>query len=203
MSNILKEIQKILPEGKISDAAFEGANIVLYTKDKDYFFDNKGTIKAAVDQFKKRIELRPDPAMCMQQEKAEEIIKKIIPEEAGIQEFIFDAPRSMVMIHADKPGLVIGKQGEILKEIKEKTLWIPLIKRIPPIRSKLIESIRSILYEKADERKKFLDGVGHRIYDGWMREKKHEWVRLSFHPSIIDTMTYTIKKFLAFICFFI
>ena len=180
MSNILKEIQKILPEGKISDAAFEGANIVLYTKDKDYFFDNKGTIKAAVDQFKKRIELRPDPAMCMQQEKAEEIIKKIIPEEAGIQEFIFDAPRSMVMIHADKPGLVIGKQGEILKEIKEKTLWIPLIKRIPPIRSKLIESIRSILYEKADERKKFLDGVGHRIYDGWMREKKHEWVRLSF-----------------------
>jgi len=180
MSNILKEIQKILPEGKISDAAFEGANIVLYTKDKEYFFDNKGTIKAAVDQFKKRIELRPDPAMCLQQEKAQEIIKKIIPEEAGIQEFIFDAPRSMVMIHADKPGLVIGKQGEILKEIKEKTLWIPLIKRIPPIRSKLIESIRSILYEKADERKKFLDGVGHRIYDGWMREKKHEWVRLSF-----------------------
>ena len=180
MSNILKEIQKILPEGKISDAAFEGANIVLNTKDKEYFFDNKGTIKAAVDQFKKRIELRPDPAMCLQQEKAQEIIKKIIPEEAGIQEFIFDAPRSMVMIHADKPGLVIGKQGEILKEIKEKTLWIPLIKRIPPIRSKLIESIRSILYEKADERKKFLDGVGHRIYDGWMREKKHEWVRLSF-----------------------
>ena len=61
---------------------------------------------------------------------------EIIPAEAGAQEFIFDPPRSMVIIHADKPGLVIGKQGEILKEIKEKTCWIPLIKRLPPIRSK-------------------------------------------------------------------
>ena len=33
MGDILKEIIKVLPEGKISDAAFEGANIVLYSKD--------------------------------------------------------------------------------------------------------------------------------------------------------------------------
>ncbi|MBT5342256.1 beta-CASP ribonuclease aCPSF1, partial [Candidatus Woesearchaeota archaeon] len=84
------------------------------------------------------------------------------------------------IIHADKPGVVIGKQGEILKEIKAKTMWVPLIKRNPPIRSKLIESIRSVLYENADYRKKFLDKTGHRIYDGWLREKKHEWVRISF-----------------------
>ncbi|MBU0470489.1 MAG: beta-CASP ribonuclease aCPSF1 [Nanoarchaeota archaeon] len=179
MADILKEIIKVLPEGKISDAAFEGANIVLYTKDKDYFLDNKGTIKIAVKEFRKRIELRSDPFLCMEPEKAEKIIKKIIPEEAGAQEFIFDPPRSQIIIHADKPGLVIGKQGEILREIKEKTAWVPLIKRLPPIRSKLIESIRSVLYENAAERKKFLDKTGHRIYDGWIREKKHEWVRLS------------------------
>jgi len=35
MSEILKEILKNLPDDKISDAVFEGANIVLYTKDKD------------------------------------------------------------------------------------------------------------------------------------------------------------------------
>ncbi|PIZ51339.1 beta-CASP ribonuclease aCPSF1 [Candidatus Woesearchaeota archaeon CG_4_10_14_0_2_um_filter_33_13] len=180
MADILKEIIKTLPEGKISDAAFEAANIVLYTKDKDYFLDNKGTIKEAVSKFKKRIEVRPDPSVCMPMEKAEKMIKKIIPEEAGASEFIFDSPRSQLIIHADKPGVVIGKQGEILREIKEKTFWVPLIKRIPPIRSKLIESIRSVLYENADYRKKFLDKTGHRIYDGWLREKKHEWVRLSF-----------------------
>ncbi|MBI4983162.1 beta-CASP ribonuclease aCPSF1 [Candidatus Woesearchaeota archaeon] len=180
MADILKEIIKILPEDKISDAAFEGANIVLYTKDKNYFLDNNGTVKAAVQQFKKRIELRPDPLLCLELEKAEKEIKKIIPEEAGIQELIFDPPRSLVYIHADKPGLVIGKEGELLRDIRTKILWVPLIKRIPPIRSKLIESIRSVLYENADYRKKFLDKTGHRVYDGWLREKKHEWVRVSF-----------------------
>jgi uncharacterized protein len=180
MADILKEIIKTLPTNKVSDAAFEAANIVLYTKDKDYFFDNKGTIRSAVKQFKKRIEVRPDPSMCMEMEKAEALIKKIIPKEAGASEFIFDPPRSQVIIHAEKPGVVIGKSGEVLKEIREKTLWVPHIKRIPPIRSKLIESIRSVLYENADYRKKFLDKTGHRIYDGWLREKKHEWVRISF-----------------------
>ena len=179
MADILKEIQKVLPEGKVSDAAFEGANIVLYTKDKEYFLDNKGTILKAVKEFKKRIELRPDPSMCMEMEKAEKEIKKLISDEAGIQQFIFDPPRSQVIIHADKPGLVIGKQGEFLRLISGKTFWVPHVKRVPPMRSKLIESIRSVLYENADYRKKFLDKTGHRIYDGWIREKKHEWVRLS------------------------
>lgn len=180
MPDILKEIIKVLPDGKISDAAFEAANIVLYTKDTDYFLDNKGTIREAVQEFKKRIELRPDPSVCLDREKAEKIIKEIIPDEAGAQDFIFDPPRSQVIIHAEKPGLVIGKQGDLLKEIRAKTYWVPLIKRVPPIKSKLIESIRGVLYENADERKKFLDKTGHRIYDGWVREKKHEWVRLSF-----------------------
>lgn len=180
MPDILKEILKVLPEGKISDATFEAANIVLYTKDKDYFLDNQGTIRRAVEQFKKRIELRPDTSLCLDQKEAEKIMKKIVPEEAGADEFIFDAPRSQVIIHADKPGLVIGKQGELLREIAAKTSWVPFVKRIPPLRSKLIESIRSVLYENADYRKKFLDRTGHRIYDGWLREKKHEWIRVSF-----------------------
>ena len=55
MADILKEIVKKLPENCISEATYEAANIVLYTKDKDYFLDNKSTIKAAVKEFKKRI----------------------------------------------------------------------------------------------------------------------------------------------------
>jgi uncharacterized protein len=179
MPNILKEIIKVLPDDKISDATFEAANIVLYTKDKEYFKDNKGTILKAVKEFKKRIELRPDPSLCLEMEKAEKIIKELVPKESGVQELIFDPPRSQVIVHADKPGLVIGKQGDLLREISSKTFWVAHVKRVPPIRSKLIESIRSVLYENAEERKKFLDKTGHRIYDGWIRQKKHEWVRLS------------------------
>jgi uncharacterized protein len=111
MSKIMKEIMSMLEEDKISAAAFEGANIVLYTKDKDYFFDNEGSIKRVVDAIKKRVELRPDPAITMDQEKAEEAIKGILPEEAGVDKILFDAQRSIVTIEAEKPGLAIGKQG--------------------------------------------------------------------------------------------
>ncbi len=180
MADITKEILKQLPEKSISDAAFEGANIVLYTKDKEFFLDNNGLIKKIVDDIKKRVELRPDPSITMDMEKAEKEIKKIISKEAGIDHVIFDPQRSRVIIEVAKPGLAIGKQGSFLSEIRSKTLWVPLIRRKPAIRSKLIENIRAVLYKESDYRRKFLDKTGHRIYDGWIREKKHEWIRVSY-----------------------
>jgi KH/beta-lactamase-domain protein len=180
MVDIIKEILKQLPEGSISDAAFEGANIVLYTKDKEFFLNNNGMIKRIVDDIKKRVELRPDPSITMDMEKAEKEIKKIIPKEAGIDQVMFDPQRSRVIIEAAKPGLAIGKQGSFLSDIRGSTLWVPLIRRKPAIRSKLIENIRAVLYKESDYRRKFLDKTGHRIYDGWIREKKHEWIRISY-----------------------
>ena len=180
MTDIIKEILKHIPKGKISEACFEGANIVLYTKDEDFFLNNTGIIKKIVDEIKKRIELRPDPAITLDLEKAEKEIKALIPKEAGISNIIFDSQRSIVVIEAEKPGLAIGKQGSVLREIRTKTLWIPLIQRTPAIRSKLIENIRAVLYQNSDYRRKFLDKTGHRIYDGWIRGKKEEWIRISY-----------------------
>ena len=180
MADILKEILEKLPKGSISEATFEAANIVLYTKDKEFFFNEMNKIRELVREFKKRIELRPDPSTCMKREDAELAIKKLVPKEAGIQDLIFDPPRSVVIVHAEKPGVIIGKGGDVLKKIKEKTLWIPVVKRLPPIRCKLIESVRAVLYENADYRKKFLAKTGHRVYDGWLRAKKQEWIRLTF-----------------------
>src|SRR6056297_2567192 len=180
MADILKEINKVFPKGTISESLYEGANIVIYTKDKEFFKNNKEIVKEAVNKFKKRIEIRPDPSLCMEIEEAKKLLKKLIPKDAGADEFIFDPPRSEVVIHADKPGVIIGKRGEGLRELREKTYWVPLVKRNPPIKSKLIEGIRSVLYENADYRKKFLNKVGHKVYDGWLRDKEHEWVRVSY-----------------------
>ena len=183
-SEIIKEILKFIPEGKISDVNFEGANIVLYTKKKDFFLDNGGIIKGIVDQIKKRIELRPDPSICMEREKAEKAIRKIIPEEAKLGNLIFDQQRSIVIIEAEKPGIVIGKDGDILQEIRKKVLWVPIIRRTPSIRSQLIENIREVLYQNNDYRRKFLHKTGERIYNGWLRrQKKEEWIRVTYLGS--------------------
>jgi uncharacterized protein len=183
MTQILKEILNQIPKGKISDAVFEGANIVLYTKDKDFFFNDQNLIREIVNMIKKRIELRPDPSITLDREKTEKLINKLIPKEAGVDQIIFDPQRSIVIIEAEKPGLAIGKQGEHLKKIKKQTLWVPVIKRTPAIRSQIIENIRSVLYNNSDYRRKFLHKVGQRIYNGWMRGKKSEWIRISYLGS--------------------
>ncbi len=183
MSEILNEILKDLPDNKISDAGFEGANIVLYTKDKDFFLNNSGIIRDIVNKIKKRVELRPDPSITHDREVAEKEIKDIIPEEAKIDQIIFDPQRSIVIIEAEKPGIAIGKQGENLKAIRKKTLWVPVIKRTPAIRSQIIENIRAVLYQNSDYRRKFLNKVGKRIYNGWLRAKKEEWIRISYLGS--------------------
>ncbi len=178
---IIDEILENIPkDAEISQCTFEGANIILYTKSKDFFLNNSASIKDIVNLIKKRIELRPDPSITLDMEKAEAVIKKVIPEEAMVSNVIFDPQRSQVIIETQKPGLAIGKAGELLREIKKQTLWVPLIRRTPSIRSKLIESIRQVLYENNDFRKKFLDQVGKRIYNGWIRGKREEWVRLTF-----------------------
>ncbi len=180
MADIIKEILKMLPEGKISDAVFEGANIVLYTKDKAFFLNDEGAIRAAVSSFKKRIELRPDPSISEGQEESEKEIRKILPADSGIANIVFEPQRSLVTIECEKPGLAIGKQGALLRDIREKCFWVPIIRRTPAIRSILIENIRAVLFQNSEYRRKFLDKVGHRIYDGWIREKKNEWVRITF-----------------------
>ena len=60
MADILKDILKELPSKAIETANFEGANIVLYTKDKRFFHEGEGQIRKIVNTIKKRIELRAD-----------------------------------------------------------------------------------------------------------------------------------------------
>ena len=179
MTDIIDEIMNELPsDAKVSDTYFEGANIIIYTSSKDFFLNKGEVIRKVVQKIKKRVELRPDPSLCMGIEKAEKEIKKIAPKDAVVTDVIFDPQRSVVMIEAEKPGSMIGKQGEVLREIKKKTLWVPIIKRTPIIRSQIIENIRSVLYQNNDYRKKFLNKVGHRIYDGYSKGKKEEWIKV-------------------------
>ena len=180
MVKIIDEVMKELPpDSDISEALFEAANIVLYTKNKDFLFDNKGIIKKIVDDLKKRVEVRADPSIVMDIEDAKETIKKILPTDTGEVNIIFDPQRSRVIIEAEKPGLAIGKGGDILKEIKKATLWTAIVRRIPPMRSQLIENIRQVLYDYSDYRRKFLHKVGKRIYEGWTKSKRDEWIRLT------------------------
>ncbi len=177
--DILKNITDQL-KGQITEASFEGANIVLYTDNANFFREGEPQIKEIVDKIKKRVELRSDQKILTDQKKTEEEIKKIVPPEAEITDLIFDIQRSIVIIEAKKPGMVIGKQGSILNEIRRTTLWTPHVQRSPAIKSKITENIREVLYANNNYRRKFLNSIGTKIYKEWNPEKVDEWVRLTF-----------------------
>jgi len=181
--DIVKKILSELPQDAVKAACFEGANIILYTEKKDFFLEGESNVKDVVSKIKKRIELRADESLLMDKEKAKTFIEGIVPSDAEIMQTIFDENRSVVIIEAKKPGIVIGKSGEILKEIRKSTFWMPQVKRSPAIESKITDAIRRVMYVNGAYRKKFLNSIGKRIYKEWNPEKKEEWVRLSILGS--------------------
>src|SRR3989344_4085438 len=139
-------------KGKITEAGFEGANIVLYTDNENFFKEGESEVKKIVNEIKKRIELRADEKILLSQEDTEKEIRRIVPEDAEITKIIFDVHKSIVVLEAKKPGLAIGKMGSILEEVKKATFWSPQVQRSPAINSKIVESIREVLYDNDNYR---------------------------------------------------
>ncbi len=178
MATILKELEESLPKDtQVTEIKFEASELVLYTKNRDFFRNCEPLIKEIVGRLKKRIEVRPDPSITTNPEDAVKIIKSIVSEEAGIQEIYFEPELGKVVIGCLKPGLVIGKGGEIYKRIRDETLWLPKIERSPALKSDVVSAVRSLLHTEMDYRKKFLNRIGQKI--SLRKEVEDEWVRLS------------------------
>ncbi|MAG40077.1 beta-CASP ribonuclease aCPSF1 [Candidatus Pacearchaeota archaeon] len=179
MADILGTIKEQLPRGTVKDTIFEGANIVVYTTDVSFFKSGESNIKEVVNSIKKRVELRADKSILMDKEHTEKKIREILPEEADITQIIFDPQRSTVVIEAKKPGLAIGRDGSLLKEVKNITMWTPKVQRSSAIKSKITDKIREVLYMDNNYRKKFLNSIGEKIYREWSPDKIEEWVRVT------------------------
>ncbi len=179
-NNILKELEKNLPvNAKITEVKFEGPEIILYTKNKAFFKSNEKVIKEIVSSLKKRIEVRPDLTITMDQEETKKKIEEIVPKEAGIKAIYFEPELGKVVIESQKPGMVIGKGGETYKKIKNETLWLPKIERAPAIESPVVRAVRNLLHTEIDYRKKFLNSIGQKINTAASKEGKEPWVRIS------------------------
>ncbi|MBI2075940.1 MAG: beta-CASP ribonuclease aCPSF1 [Candidatus Aenigmarchaeota archaeon] len=174
---ILDDVKAELPKtAMISEITYEGSELIFYTKSKEFFRESTSLIRRIVDKIKKRVEVRADPSIVLDEEKTAEFIRSTVPAEAGIKDIYFEPEFAKVVIHAEKPGLVIGKSGETLIEIKEKTLWMPDIKRAPVIDSEVIKSIRKMLHKEVAYRKKFMNELGKKIYSPG---KDVEWIRMT------------------------
>ncbi len=176
MLEILKKVKESLPKEIVSRIELEGSEIIVYTNDREFFKSHEDIVRAVVEKLKKRIEVRPEKGLNIDQKAAKEIIKEIVPEDAKIKDIYFEPERSLVIIAAEKPGLVIGRGGETFRRIRNETLWVPRIERVPPIKSDVIEGIRKMLHKEVKFRKRFLNSIGEKIFTN--RETGRDWIRV-------------------------
>jgi len=157
-------LQKIPEEIGITRIEFEGPRLAIYTKKPESLADDQSIIAEIARLIKKRIVVRSDPSVRLVEAVAERQLREVIPEEAGINQIVFDPTLGEVTIEVAKPGLAIGKGGLNIQGIFKRTKWYPVIVRSPPIPSMTIMQIRSYLYSKSKEREKFLRETGENIF---------------------------------------
>ena len=151
-------------EAEITRIEFEGPALAIYTKRPEILTEQSHIIADIVNVIRKRIVVRSDPSVRLEEKEAEHKVTEIIPKEAEITNVTFDPSLGEIIIEAKKPGMVIGKNGSELQKIVRETRWRPRILRSPPLPSKIVAHMRHYLHSESKERERILRTAGERIF---------------------------------------
>jgi len=163
LKELRDKINERVPAGiRVTEVEFEGPELVIYTDDPKRFADEADLIRVLARDLRKRIVVRP--TILEDPEKAATDIRAVVPESSGITDIFFDPDTGEVLIEAEKPGVVIGKNGITLREITKHIGWTPKVVRTPPIESSTVKQVRQYLRSVNEERKTFLRTIGRRIH---------------------------------------
>ena len=176
LKELKDKINEKVPSGiTVSDVEFEGPELVIYTDDPKKFADEADLIKVLARDLRKRIVVRPN--VLEDPDRAIGEIRAVVADNAGITDIFFDADTGEVLIEAEKPGVVIGKNGATLREITKHIGWTPKVVRTPPIESSTVKQVRQYLRSVNEDRKIFLRTIGRRIHRDIT--SKDQWARVT------------------------
>jgi len=176
LEQTLEITSQLAPGVEITNVDLEGPLIVVYTKDMEFFADHPEIIRKIAQTIRRRISVRPDPSLLMDEKEAKEEILKIVPKEAGIRDIYFVPETGEVVIEAESPREVIGENGQLLNEIKKRVKWAPRVVRAPPLESKIVKEMREYLKLVREERREILRNIGKRINRPPLSGE--QWVRI-------------------------
>ncbi|MFB6296983.1 MAG: beta-CASP ribonuclease aCPSF1 [Salinirussus sp.] len=178
LDEMRSQIEAEVPDDiTITEVTYEGPELVVYTRDPKQFARNGDLVRRLASKLRKRITVRPDPAVLSKPVDARERIRQVIPDDAGVADLDFHLDTGEVVIEADKPGMVIGRHGSTLREITQEVGWTPEVVRTPPIESSTVKNVRNFLKQERDERRDVLERIGRQIHREEMADD--EWVRIT------------------------
>ena len=166
LERIKEEIIRYLPADiKVKKIEFEGPEIAVYSENTNLdVVEGSDVLKDLAKSMRKRVVFRWNVENRKDPSETENYIRNLIGEEAEISNIEFDHTRGEVIIESGKPGLVIGKKGVNLKEIRINTFWQPKTIRTPPLASRTISLIRQMLTKERQNQKDILLNIGKRIH---------------------------------------
>ena len=157
-------LQHVPKEAEVTRIEYEGSTLAVYTKRPEVLVEQSSVVASIVNIIRKRIVIRSDPSVRVQETEAERVAREIISPEAEVTDINFDPSLGEIIIDAKKPGLVIGKSGAVLQEIIRRTKWRPHVLRSPPLKSKIVTHMRHYLHSESKERERILRTIGERIF---------------------------------------
>ncbi|MXR52834.1 beta-CASP ribonuclease aCPSF1 [Halovenus sp. WSH3] len=169
--------QEVPSDVQITEVRYEGPELVVYTRDPKRFARDGDLVRQLASKLRKRITVRPDPAVLSKPEEARQQVLDVIPDDAGVTDLDFHVDTGEVVIEAEKPGMVIGRHGATLREITQETGWTPEVVRTPPIESSTVKNVRNFLKQEREERRDILERIGRQIHREEMSDD--EWVRIT------------------------
>jgi KH/beta-lactamase-domain protein len=178
LDELQAEIESEVPSDiTITEVRYEGPELVIYTRDPKRFARDGDLVRQLASKLRKRITVRPDPAVLSRPDDAREDVLAVIPDEAGVTDLDFHVDTGEVVIEAEKPGMVIGRHGATLRDITQETGWTPEVVRTPPIESSTVKNVRNFLKQERNERRDILERIGRQIHREEMSDE--EWVRIT------------------------
>ena len=163
IANARENLETIFPGLGYTSLDMEGANVVLYSKESYKFLEDPEKIKKLAQSIRKRIIIRPDSSSLVDEKEAEEMIRKILPEDVSISDIFFEHDSGEVIIELDDPERIQVYNSQIIATIRKDVKWAPRIMRTPPIKSSTIKMVREFLKAESEERRKFLKNLAKRI----------------------------------------
>ncbi len=152
------------PEAGVTRIEFEGPEIAIYVRNPRVVMEQMSIVKKIARAIRKRVVIRTDPSVRKPKDEAERIVRELVPSEAEIKSVHFDDTLGEMVIRAGKPGLVIGRGGQLRRKLLVETGWRVSVERASLLESRTRNWILGQLIHESEYRIKVLRRIGERIH---------------------------------------
>jgi uncharacterized protein len=159
MATILQNLPK---ECSLTKIEYEGPRIALHTNKPQFLLENNKILSNIVGQIKKRIVLRIDETIRIDEREVQKVSEKYVPQESGITDILFDPALGEATIFVRKLSEII-KDEKIINNIILESGWKISFKKAPKSMV-AIKNINKIIRNASDYRIQFYKRIGEKIF---------------------------------------